>query len=255
VVVKHGNLTPNPLRRTLTPGEDAVPSPAKRARVIRYSRATPGKGDQKKMESCRPIPLTPFRWRVFGCSLQALERRTHAASFSHISEIADCLAERLVFEPSRPLIFSGVALGPDRAGALGCSLEANVLHSIPTSAHQKSRYLASRIASETNADAVGDDPAAPRPDFPPDWRKPLRTCCFLRLAARYPAASAATAFGTFRLQVVSLERFHSIADRAAAWISVQMQFLVETGVVPRRNTWWLGDSLGAINGAAVISGN
>ena len=37
---------------------------------------------------------------------------------------------------------------------------------------------------------------------------------------------------TFRLEAVSLERFHSIADRASAWIPAQMQFLLETGVVP-----------------------
>ena len=42
------NLTPAPFPRTLTPGEDAVPSPAKRARVIRYFRDIEGKGNQKK---------------------------------------------------------------------------------------------------------------------------------------------------------------------------------------------------------------
>src|SRR5216683_7608188 len=43
-----GNLTPNPFLRTLTPGADAVPSPAKkRERVIRYSGDIEGKGDNR----------------------------------------------------------------------------------------------------------------------------------------------------------------------------------------------------------------
>jgi hypothetical protein len=41
-----GNLTPNPFQKTLTPGADAVPSPAERARVSRYSGDIEGKGNK-----------------------------------------------------------------------------------------------------------------------------------------------------------------------------------------------------------------
>ena len=55
-----------PSCRTLTPGADAVPSPAERARVNRYSREIEGKGNQKwsgdAASSFYSVPAWRFRY-------------------------------------------------------------------------------------------------------------------------------------------------------------------------------------------------
>ena len=66
-----GAQKPNPptpsWRPFLTPGANAVPSPAERARVIRYSGDIEGKGDNRGGPSVPPQPASIFRpdWRFY----------------------------------------------------------------------------------------------------------------------------------------------------------------------------------------------
>ena len=72
------NLTPNPFLRTLTPGADTVPSPAKkRARVIWYSGDIEGKGNNRFGR--RYLEFGPGRGRLL---------ETQAGVICEIAEIA-----------------------------------------------------------------------------------------------------------------------------------------------------------------------
>ena len=85
MVVKHGNLTPNPLRRTLTPGEDAVPLSRKAGEGNSVLQSDAGEGGPEKngiVSSYPPHPFPVASIRMFPSSIRT--PHTRGIFFAHL---------------------------------------------------------------------------------------------------------------------------------------------------------------------------